>query len=295
MYDAMNEPHEFVADAREEAIDKACKFFGVERDALSIAEFESGAVYGLAGRAVVVASVKGRTRPSGGPERGRGRGDGREGRDGNRRGERSRRERGGRGERGEREPRRSREAQAPLELPSEPSVGTAEGELGEVGNFLLGAIERMDLGPFTIGESEDGDVLAVEVTGAAAEQLASGDGRAVDALQLLANQVSARTGPESQRVVVDVEGDAEAREALLSSLAERVARRARDSGRAVRLDPMNPADRRLIHLALRDVDDIATMSTGEGRYRQVVVVPEGAPDFEKARREAEAAARRTEP
>ena len=108
-----------------------------------------------------------------------------------------------------------------------------------------------------------------------------------------------RLGPALTRegeLVVHADGERSRARNLAAArrrLAERVARRARDSGRAVRLDPMNPADRRLIHLALRDVDDIATMSTGEGRYRQVVVVPEGAPDFDKAKREAEVAASRS--
>ena len=77
-------------------------------------------------------------------------------------------------------------------------------------------------------------------------------------------------------------------------LAERVAKRARETGRAVALDPMNGKDRRLIHIALRDEADIATMSIGEGRYRQVVVVPQGAPEYEQARREAAAAADRSD-
>jgi spoIIIJ-associated protein len=108
------------------------------------------------------------------------------------------------------------------------------------------------------------------------------------------NQAAHRSGEEDrQRVVVDVEGDGESRESLLVSLAERVARRARSSGRAVALDPMNPRDRRTIHVALRDEDGIATMSVGEGRYRQVVVVPEGAPEYEDALRESREASSRS--
>ena len=46
---------------------------------------------------------------------------------------------------------------------------------------------------------------------------------------------------------------------------------------------MGPRDRRSIHVALRDATDVATMSVGEGGYRQVMVVPEGAPEYEQAR------------
>jgi len=152
----------------------------------------------------------------------------------------------------------------------------------------------MDLGPFEISENREGDLLIFEIRGAAAAELARGEGRSVDAIQLLANQAASRASDEPPRVVVDVEGNDEARESLLSRLAERVAGRARDTGRAVALDPMNGRDRRLIHLALREEEGIATMSIGEGRYRQVVVVPEGAPEYEEARREAEAAAGRSD-
>ena len=179
------------------------------------------------------------------------------------------------------------------EAPKEPSVGTVSGTVGEVGGFVCGVIERMDLGPFEISESGEGRMLVLQVGGVAAPGLAGSDGRAVDALQLLANQAAGRLSEEPPRVVIDVEGDVEARESRLTKLAQRVARRARETGRVVRLDPMNGKDRRIIHLALRDEEDVATMSSGQGRYRQVVVVPESAPEFEEAQRESEAAAERS--
>ena len=173
-------------------------------------------------------------------------------------------------------------------------MGTAQGELGEIGSFLLGLIERMGLGPFELSENEEDGLVVVQVNGDAASRLAGGDGRPVDAIQLLANQVAVRSSDDPPRIVIDVAGDAEARAERMGSLAQRAARRARESGRAVALDAMNPKDRRAIHLALRDDDGIATMSMGEGRYRQVVVVPEGAPEFDDALRESEAAATRSD-
>lgn len=298
MYDEKSEAHEFVGSGREEAVEKACRFFQVEAGDLAILEFAAGEVYGLASRTVIVAVPKGRKRAEprrddsprreeGGRGEGRREGQGRErsrGRQsGNSREDRGSRPESGRGGRRD----RAREASPRPELVSEPSVGTALGELGEIGEFVLGVVERMDLGPFDIGESEEGDLIALEVKGPAARTLAAGEGRTVDALQLLANQVSARSGPERQRVVIDIEGNADAREEFLAKLAQRVAKRALETGRAVALDPMNGKDRRVIHVALRDRDDVATMSEGEGRYRQVVVVPEGADGFEDARDQAE--------
>jgi spoIIIJ-associated protein len=177
---------------------------------------------------------------------------------------------------------------------AEPSIGAPRGEIGEIARYVLGLIERMELGPFEIGENAESDLLVIDVKGPAARALIAGDGRPVDALQIIANQAASRGEAEGPRIVLEVEGDAESRDSLLERLAERGAKRARETGRAVALDPMNGKDRRLIHIALRDESDIATMSIGEGRYRQVVVVPAGAPEYEQARREAAAAADRTD-
>ncbi len=148
---------------------------------------------------------------------------------------------------------------------------------------MKGLLERMRLGDFEISESADGDkLIALEVGGDIADELARG--RAAEAVQLLANQASMRIGGgEGPRVVVDIEGEQAKREELLERVADRAGRRAKSTGRPVALEAMNSKDRRTIHVALREVDGIATMSVGEGRYRQVVVVPESAPEYEEAK------------
>ncbi len=358
MYDARQEPNEFVADSLEEARAKASVFFGTEVSELHIVVPEIGEIFGAGGRAVIVAvpkSVSARGGRSGGSEGGRGeeRGGRREARGGDRggrgerggeRGERSdrggrgerddrpergareerpergvraeREDRGGRGERAERSERKeggNGSAEAPRgrdgrrergegrgeergrERVSEEgndrgesiprvadSKGSAEGKLGPVGDFLLGAVERMKLGSFEISEATEGDFLIFQLRGPAAEALQRGDGRATDALQLVANQVSMRLSEDAPRVVVDVEGSGDEREQTLTRLAERAVKRARETGRSIALDPMNSRDRRAIHIVVREMSGVATMSIGEGRYRQVLVVPEGAPEYDEA-------------
>ena len=140
----------------------------------------------------------------------------------------------------------------------------------------------MKLGSFEISESSEGDFLIYQLSGPAAETLQRGDGRATDALQLIANQVSMRQSEDAPRIVVDVEGGGDERELTLGRLADRAVKRAKETGRSIALDPMNGRDRRTIHIKIKEVDDIATMSIGEGRYRQVLVVPEGAPEYDEA-------------
>lgn len=311
MYDSKNEAHEFVGDDHRDALRKALTFFGLEEAELTVRALDPNAVYGLGGRTAIVVAPKNRV-PSA-PRRSSDDGDSRGGRRGGRREGRRDREDGreGRRERGGFEGRRERgesrgfgggraESAAPSfeaeplmeEAPAEPSVGTPKGTLGAIGEFVRGTIERLGLGSFEIGESEDGEVCAVEVSGAAARQLASGDGRSVDALALLANQAAQQISEDAKRVVLDVEGNSEAREDFLTRLAQRAVARARDAGHAIALDPMNGRDRRIIHLAVRDAEGVASMSVGEGRYRQVVVVPEGAPEYEEAVRQSDTAGQR---
>jgi spoIIIJ-associated protein len=299
MYEMKSEPKEFVAETAAEARAKAVTFFGLDEGEITFRELVSTQVSGAGSRAVVVAQptemvgkiartsgdadrAPGRERPSRERERsGRERDRGGRGRD---RGDRGDREpRGGRGGRN-REPRSAAPArsQEPRPAPDQPSVGTAQGDVGPVGDFIIGLVERLDLGPFEVTESEEGRFVVYQLAGTAVEELTAADGRATEAIQLLANQAAGRLSDEPKRVVVDAEGDRERREAFLGRMAERAARRARDTGRSVALDPMNGRDRRGIHMALRETDGIATMSVGEGRYRQVVVVPEGADEYEEA-------------
>jgi spoIIIJ-associated protein len=284
MYDVRNEPREFAAATREEALVKATAHFGLAADALRVVELEAGDVAGAGSRVVLVAIPRDAQvrRPPQREERDRG---GREPRRGE---ERKERWRGGR-ERREpegrpREERRPQPEAAPAP-PPEPSVGTRRGELGEIGEFVLGALERMELGPFEISESTEDEIVVVQLTGRGAQAAAGSESRALEALQLLANQTALRrAGENPRRVIIEVEGEREDREAFLGEIAVRAARRAQSSGRSVALEPMNGKDRRAIHVALRDMPGIATMSIGSGRYRQVVVVPEGAPEYEEARR-----------
>jgi len=321
VYDPKSEANEFIGATRADAVAKAAQFFGCGAADLVVADLGEN-VAGAGGRVIVVAHPQGARapRPGGGgrreerrderPREGRGgdrgdrfdRGDrggrgGRGGRGDRDRGDRGdRADRGERGDRGDRAPReRVAAAEAPpvendAELgPPEDSVGTSVGGLQAIGQFVLGAVERLAVGSFEIRESEEADFIVYQLRGQAAERLAGGDGRAADALQLVVNQAAQRISEDHKRIVIDVEGDQGERDDLLGRASQRAAQRAQETGRAVALDPMNPKDRRAIHVALRDTPGIATMSIGSGRYRQVLVVPEGAPEYEEARRAAEQA------
>ncbi|UCE86387.1 MAG: hypothetical protein JSU66_01195 [Deltaproteobacteria bacterium] len=292
MYDPRSEAKEFVGASRSEAVSKACSFYELDEGDLSFTELAPEEVHGLAARVVVVAVPRGATPPRA-RERGREepRGGRRGGREAGGRNERARPEREPR-RRPEREEMRRPEREEPVRKePAEPSVGTASGELGAEAEFVLGLVERMDVGSFELSETVEDDVRVLALRGEGAKRLSEGDSRAVEAVQLLANQAALRIGgDDARRVVLDVEGDADRREELLERVAERAASRAEKTGRTIALDAMNPRDRRTVHMALREHGAVVTMSRGSGRYRRVLVVPKGAPEYEEALEAASSAA-----
>ncbi len=302
MYESRIEAKEFVGESPADAIAKATSYFGRAESELRVQTLTQ--VSGLGARTLVVA-VPLDAPPSGGSRGGEERGgrererNDRPPREGRDRGGRERRpernDRGDRGDRGARPERSERsefaaEVAAPTAAPTAPSVGSAVGEIGPVGHYLLGVVERMDLGPFEITASDQDGYQIFEITGEAVRGLTAGDARAPEALQLLASQAASLGQDEPKRVVVDVSGGArDKRDELLERVADRAAKRAQETGRSVALDPMSGRDRRVIHLSLREVDGIATMSIGEGRYRQVLVVPAAAPEYNEAKASSEAA------
>ncbi|HHT01655.1 MAG TPA: protein jag [Firmicutes bacterium] len=99
-------------------------------------------------------------------------------------------------------------------------------------------------------------------------------GQTLDALQYLVNVAGSRHCPGHERVILDVEGYRSRRKEALERLAARVADRVRNTGRRVRLEPMSPHERKVIHVALQQEKGITTFSEGEEPYRKVVIAPQ---------------------
>ena len=125
------------------------------------------------------------------------------------------------------------------------------------------------------GEDPD-DLPVIDIHGEDAGLLIGHRGETLRALQFLVNISLGRGEGQTTRVALDVEGYRERRARQLSALAARAAQRVVSGGGAIALDPMSPADRRVIHAALADYDGVETQSEGEGAGRRVVVSATGA-------------------
>ncbi len=98
-------------------------------------------------------------------------------------------------------------------------------------------------------------------------------GETIDALQYLINASVNRTRTSRVRIALDAEGYRQRRVEALQGMAHRSARKALREDRPIELPPMNPAERRVVHLFLRDNPRVTTESEGVGDARRVLISP----------------------
>lgn len=115
--------------------------------------------------------------------------------------------------------------------------------------------------------------LLVDIRGDDLSILIGRRGETLAALQYITRMIVAKELDRPVAVVIDVEGYRARRERQLRQLARRMASQAVESGRTMTLEPMPANERRIIHLELRDRQDVYTESVGEGDHRKVTIIP----------------------
>lgn len=139
--------------------------------------------------------------------------------------------------------------------------------------FLKGLTARIDPSlTFSIHETED--ALEAEINGDQAAKLAGRDGRTLHAIEVIAYTVLAKqAGRSDLRVRIDVGGFRKRQADSLAKLAERLAVQVAKSGEPHELQPMPAADRRILHMTLKEHPDVMTESVGEGAARRLIIRP----------------------
>ncbi len=143
--------------------------------------------------------------------------------------------------------------------------------------FLEGLFDLLKITACTELVSEDEKVV-INVTAANTNSVIGARGVMLDAIQTLAGAVANTGREEYKRVVVDCENYRETRESTLTRLADNLAQKAVRLGKKVKLEPMNPYERRIIHAALSDREDVTTQSEGKEPNRCIVVIPSNLED-----------------
>ena len=115
----------------------------------------------------------------------------------------------------------------------------------------------------------------VDIEGEDAGLLIGRRGETLRSLQFIVNVIVNRSREESVRVLLDVEEYRLRRQRALEELAQRVASKVAGTGRSISLEPMPPAERRIVHMALANNPSVTTESSGWGNGRRVSINPSG--------------------
>jgi spoIIIJ-associated protein len=165
------------------------------------------------------------------------------------------------GEEEEQEPGERREE------PQENDVNFAKRTLEEI--LALIPVEA------TVAASRGEGRITLKVQGDRSGLLIGRKGKTLDALQFLVNKIVSKALDKKIDVVIDSENYRRRREDSLTQLALKMGDKAKRIKKPVTTNPMNPHDRRLIHLALKDDEHLETRSRGEGLLKRVVIIPKG--------------------
>ncbi len=148
--------------------------------------------------------------------------------------------------------------------------------------FLRTLLEGMDIDtdvtirePETAADGQGRASAVLDIEGDDLGLLIGRRGSTLAALQYMVNVMLTRKMDSRVIVTVDVERYHRRREETLQNLAQRMADRVSNSGRPMTLEPMPAAERRIIHIALSDDEDVVTGSVGQGDERKVVIRPRG--------------------
>jgi spoIIIJ-associated protein len=151
----------------------------------------------------------------------------------------------------------------------------------QLGSSLLGSLlEKMgfqaivEIVPQSAAEADEGDrVLVLNVIGEDLGVLIGRQSEVLLALEFITRLMVNQQSHSRSNFVIDVNGYRAKRAESLRKLALRMADQAMQSGRTLALEPMHPAERRIIHLTLRDHPSVRTQSIGEGERRKVTIIP----------------------
>ncbi|MDZ5254877.1 RNA-binding cell elongation regulator Jag/EloR [Clostridium sp. LIBA-8841] len=155
--------------------------------------------------------------------------------------------------------------------PAKISVTMKRDRILETKKFLSEVLEKMNV-KAEINIEESNDTVKINITGPKMGSIIGYRGETLDSLQYLTSLVVNKSKEDKyKRVVLDTENYRQKREETLKRLANKIAYKVRKSGKNLKLEPMNPYERRVIHSELQNNDFVKTFSEGEEPYRRVVV------------------------
>ena len=140
----------------------------------------------------------------------------------------------------------------------------------EIGAFVEKIVAAMGL-DLKASPEEMPDGLRINLNGEDGSLLTRRQGEALSALQHIVAAVFRQDVDERRRLVVDCQGYRKTKDAELRHMAKFLAEKARDSGLAQEIGPLNPYERRIVHLAVAEVEKVSSESIGDAFEKTVII------------------------
>jgi spoIIIJ-associated protein len=125
----------------------------------------------------------------------------------------------------------------------------------------------------SVYESQSDGKISLNIGGDVSGLLIGRKGKTLDALQYLVNKIVKKRLNKKIRIVVDSENYRQRRIDSLTQLAIKMGNKAKKLKKPMMTNPLNPHDRRVIHLTLQKDINLNTKSKGEGILKKVVILP----------------------
>jgi spoIIIJ-associated protein len=161
-----------------------------------------------------------------------------------------------------------RKARIRAALREEPEVPL----LPQAQEILEQLLLKMDEPGKVAGRQED-DRIILNIETEDAGLLIGKQGQTLEALQYLLTKILAQKSRRKVRVTIDVESYRARHDEALAQMALKNGDKVKRSGKPITLNPMNPHDRRIVHLTLQGDKELKTLSRGEGLYKKVIIYP----------------------
>ena len=155
-------------------------------------------------------------------------------------------------------------------IPREPEENLVDVEDHPAISFLKETTQKMGL-DLDITAKTGNNCVYVSIEGKDSGTIIGKRGQTLDAIQYLTSLVVNKENEKYVRVVVDAENYRAKRETTLEQLADRLADKVVRTKKSVRLEPMNPYERKVIHATLQSNPNVTTKSEGEEPYRRVII------------------------
>lgn len=243
------EPYEFEGKTDQDAIENACRQLNLKKDQMDIVILEPGSagIFGLVGgrKAKIKVTIK-RKQPEPVEEISE-----------------------------ERTPEATAvsKATASAPEPEDAAPNDPENEIAIAKEALENILALIPMEGITVtGKIADGSIN-LNIEGDKTGLLIGRKGKTLDALQFIVNKIVNKTLEKRSRVIIDSENYRLRRQEFLVQMALKMGDKAKKIKRPVATNLLNPHDRRIVHLALRDDDELGTKGKGDGILKKVVIIP----------------------